>query len=131
MAMISNDGHDGPVSPPLWIPAFAGMTWSFPLCPSDISPASEGNLTTRPLWIPAFAGMTWGFPLCPSDISPASEGNFTTRPLWIPAFAGMTWSFPLCPSDISPASGGNPGPLGSGFRRNDGRVMTGIAIRFL
>ena len=32
-----------------------------PLCPSDISPASEGTPTARPLWIPAFAGTTIRF----------------------------------------------------------------------
>ena len=76
-------------SPPLWIPAFAGMTkWGW-----------AGM--TKPLWIPAFAGMTkWGGRN--DDVggrrsweaglaSDALEAlPHSSPPLWIPAFAGMT-----------------------------------------
>ena len=91
--------------PPLWIPAFAGMTmvgagvtnggpallgrWVGLRCIEEGLPCPS-----PPLWIPAFAGMT--------NVGPALLGRWVglrcteeglphpSPPLWIPAFAGMT-----------------------------------------
>ena len=114
-------------SPPLWIPAFAGMTkwggrhdevgrrndesggrrsWEAGLLASDTLEALPHS--SPPLWIPAFAGMTkWGGRHDESGgrndevggrrsweaglASDALEAlPHSSPPLWIPAFAGMT-----------------------------------------
>ena len=105
-------------SPPLWIPAFAGMTkWGNRGAGALGRPAwppmhlEEGlPHSSPPLWIPAFAGMTkwrrrndevgrrndesgglvaFGKAGLASD-APRNGLPRPSPPLWIPAFAGMT-----------------------------------------
>ena len=74
---------DSPLTPPLWIPAFAGMT-VVGVC---LLVMVGGTPPTSPLWIPAFAGMTEvGVRL----LVVVGGDSPLTPPLWIPAFAGMT-----------------------------------------
>ena len=122
-------------SPPLWIPAFAGMTkwggrndevggrhdesggrrsWQAGLASDALEALPHSS--PPPLWIPAFAGMTkwgagmtkWGAGMtkCGAGMTNGAGGRrsweaglasdalealpHSSPPLWIPAFAGMT-----------------------------------------
>ena len=73
-------------SPPLWIPAFAGMT----CCAARMGTGRSIMAIIRPSW------QSW----------------FT--PLWIPAFAGMTGDIPLSP--LRSAKGGGAEHHGNHFK---------------
>ena len=111
--------------PPLWIPAFAGMT----VVQGPPFAGTTGVSAVPPFWVPAFAGTTWGAPSAPRLWVPAFAGTTGVSagsPLWVPAFAGTTWGAPSAPRLWVPAFAGTtrgspvrPAPLGSGLRRND------------
>ena len=128
--------------PPLWIPAFAGMT----VVQGPPFAGTTGVSAVPPLWVPAFAGTTWGArppracgfrpsrerrgePVRPAPVGSGLRGNDVGSPsaprLWVPAFAGTTWgarpprACGFRPSRERRGEPVRPAPVGSGLRGND------------
>ena len=102
-----------PAATPLWIPAFAGMTFFYGVL-----------ICTGTRLPPLDSGFRRNDVVCGVSFVPASAPT----PLWMdvpsrkrPAFAGMTLiavsSFATTPNNVR--SGWTSAPLDSGFRRND------------